>query len=266
MSDDYAFQLAQVEEALHKDPLNLDLQRLRDDLKDLMALMALEQPAAAAPVSGRKRPHDHTDSAAAPDDSDGGTSGFGDNAIAAGVPSRWIVGQTVLAKYARDSKMYEAVVDAVPTSSNPFYFVVFKGYTSKEKVAPADVRDFDPTQVAKPIAAVTGGAANKRKTVPKAVVAAFSNGTDRASKRKQRNLEYQEAVKAKEIDQSQKQNAWQSFATGGKKASLKTTAPLKKTSMFSTPDDPAAKVGVVGSGKGMTQFQQRGKHVYDRLD
>ncbi|KAI9350240.1 hypothetical protein BDR26DRAFT_852065 [Obelidium mucronatum] len=265
MDSDYIFQLEQVEDALARDPDNAELQKLRADLAELIALMGLAgAPDAAAagakPAAPKPAAHDaaHPPHDAAPRKRARAEPGDADD----GVASRWVKGQTVLAKYAKDQKMYEAVVDAVPTASSSFYAVVFKGYTSREKVAIEDVRDFDPTQVAKPLAAVTGGAANRRNPVPKAVVAAFSNGTDRSSKRKKNNLEYHEAIKQKEEEQSTKQNAWQKFAIGGKKAALKTTAPLKKTSMFASPDDPNAKVGVVGSGKGMTNFQQRGKHVY----
>jgi survival-of-motor-neuron-related-splicing factor 30 len=127
-------------------------------------------------------------------------------------------------------------------------------------------------------AAVTGGAVNKKQHIPRAFVAAFSNGEDRKSKKAKRNLEYQEKIQTLESAHNQRQNSWQKFASGGggsssstsskakATSSLKVAPPLKKTSMFSTPDDPNAKVGVVGSGKGMTQFQQRGKHVYERVD
>ena len=37
----------------------------------------------------------------------------------------------------------------------------------------------------------------------------------------------------------------------------------KKTSMFKMPEAPGAKVGVIGSGKGMTNFGARKKHEYD---
>ncbi|KAI8617966.1 hypothetical protein BC830DRAFT_1061958 [Chytriomyces sp. MP71] len=230
MSDgeDYGFQLAQVEEALSKDPTNADLQKLRTDLVELMALMGMSVGETKPAANLKKRRFDEAQS------------------------SRFVKGQTVLAKYAKDGKMYEAVVDAVPSANTPsVYVVVFKGYTSKEKVAVEDVKDFDPTQ---------------RNPTPKAVAAAFSNGTDRSSKRKLNNLHYHEHLKQREEEQKEKQSSWKNFASGGKKTSLKTTAPLKKQSMFSTPDDPNAKVGVVGSGKGMTTFEQRGKHVYERTE
>ena len=146
---------------------------------------------------------------------------------------RWVVGQTVLAKY-KDSKFYEAVIESMPPigATTGSYTVIFKGYTSKEKIALSDVRDFDPTLVAKPIAAVTGGAANKKQRGPtRALAVAFGNGEDRKSKKKRRNQEYLEKTKQIESEHGKKQNAWQKFASGsGKKVSLKTAPPLKKTS------------------------------------
>ncbi|KAI8853878.1 hypothetical protein BC829DRAFT_439665 [Chytridium lagenaria] len=105
-----------------------------------------------------------------------------------------------------------------------------------------------------------------KRPTPKTYAVAFGNGLDRRSKKKQRLLEHQETVKAIETEHQKKQNAWKSFATGGKKTALKTAPPLKKQSMFATPDDPNARVGVIGSGKPMTHFEQRGKHIYDKDD
>ncbi len=41
-----------------------------------------------------------------------------------------------------------------------------------------------------------------------------------------------------------------------------TGALSKKGSMFSVPDAPGAKVGVIGSGKGMTDYKPRGRHDF----
>lgn len=55
-----------------------------------------------------------------------------------------------------------------------------------------------------------------------------------------------------------KQNNWQSFMKSGpKKTNIAATKP--KDSMFRTPDAPTAKVGVIGSGKGITKDQSRAK-------
>ncbi|KAJ3188057.1 hypothetical protein HK101_009244 [Irineochytrium annulatum] len=318
----YQFQLEQVEEALSKEPSNKELQKLRQDLSDLISLYSnlVSTPAATSssaahsksapskannndkkqpkhpsapqqPQQGQKRQHDdqRTNWQQDLEDLNGDGNGDGeydedddegsdgqDGGAAHPVRAKWIVGQTVLAKYSKDGKMYEATVEQCPPPIDAsasagggqrprqFYTVMFKGYSSRERVDVADVRDFDPTQVARPVSAVTGGKTNtKKRPTPKNFAVAFGNGMDRRSRKKQRNLEYQENLKNMDAEHMKKQKSWQSFA-GGKKASLKTAPPLKKQSIFSTPDDPNAKVGVVGSGKPMTNFQTRGKHIYEK--
>ncbi|CAG8549291.1 6312_t:CDS:2 [Acaulospora morrowiae] len=74
-------------------------------------------------------------------------------------------------------------------------------------------------------------------------------------------------------EQVAKQKTWLAFASGPSAApGRKTTKtkrlvqpPINKKSIFATPENPEGKVGVVGSGKPMTQFQQRGKHIFDRI-
>ncbi|KAJ3107927.1 hypothetical protein HDU96_007742 [Phlyctochytrium bullatum] len=291
----YQFQLEQVEEALQKDPENKELQKLQSDLKDLISLLEQEaglQAAQSQKHSGDKRKnHSQPKERSQPPPKENANeeadrarrersagSGAGESENLSDLErdleelgdgseyqAKWIKGQTVLAKY-KDGKFYEATVENVPAPGNGFYVVVFKGYTSKERVHIANVRDFDPTQAAKPNPAVTGGVNQKKRPTPKTFAQAFGNGMDRRSKKKQRLLEHQETMKALESEHLHKQKAWQSFASGGKKVTLKTAAPLKKQSMFSTPEDPNARVGVIGSGKPMTQFQNRGKHIYERVD
>ena len=70
-----------------------------------------------------------------------------------------------------------------------------------------------------------------------------------------------------------KQNAWKQFAQGAaaqqsasltkkKSGSKPSVLHFNRKSMFSTPDDPNARVGVIGSGKPMTRFQNRSKHLF----
>ncbi|GES94681.1 hypothetical protein GLOIN_2v1633572 [Rhizophagus clarus] len=62
-----------------------------------------------------------------------------------------------------------------------------------------------------------------------------------------------------------KRKSWLAFASGSAMAPGKKTTktkrlvqpPINKKSIFATPENPEGKVGVVGSGKPMTQFQQR---------
>ncbi|KAH0899430.1 LOW QUALITY PROTEIN: hypothetical protein HID58_048998 [Brassica napus] len=55
------------------------------------------------------------------------------------------------------------------------------------------------------------------------------------------------------------QNTWQQFQTT-KKVGFYTGR--KKESIFKSPEDPFGKVGVIGSGKGLTDFQKREKHLH----
>jgi survival-of-motor-neuron-related-splicing factor 30 len=72
-----------------------------------------------------------------------------------------------------------------------------------------------------------------------------------------------------EAEHKKSQQTWLQFASGsGKKkpspaSSLNPIPILNKKSMFSTPDNPNAKVGVIGSGRGMTDFGDRNKHKFD---
>lgn len=40
----------------------------------------------------------------------------------------------------------------------------------------------------------------------------------------------------------------------------------KKGSIFAVPDNPEAKVGVVGSGKGMTEYKNANRHDFNSGD
>jgi survival of motor neuron-related-splicing factor 30 len=56
------------------------------------------------------------------------------------------------------------------------------------------------------------------------------------------------------------QQTWQSFVS--KKKSSTNTLLSKKSSIFASSDATGAKVGVVNSGKGLTEFAQRKKHKF----
>ncbi|RCH78897.1 hypothetical protein CU098_007102, partial [Rhizopus stolonifer] len=82
----------------------------------------------------------------------------------------------------------------------------------------------------------------------------------KATANKKRVGIFEEVTKKKQATEIEhKKNAWLNFASvGGKKKH----SPINKKSIFKSPDNPGGKVGVVGSGKGMTTYLQRGKHIY----
>jgi survival-of-motor-neuron-related-splicing factor 30 len=259
----YKFQLEQVEEALQKDPDNKELQKLQHDLTELITLYSSLVPdttattttSSSAAVStstssskgNNKRPAPTDDSPLRAQSEGGYSDGvdaspvngeYDENGQSHGpFTVRWVVGQMVLAKW-KDGKLYEATIEAVPTSASGHYTVIFKGYTSKEKVTSVDVKDYDPTQVAKPAAAVTGGSTVKNAKGPtRAFAAAFGNGEDRKSKKKKRQQEFFENQKQIDTEHVKKQSAWQAFAGGSSKkgAVLKAGPPLKKKSSKQLP-------------------------------
>eukprot|EP00252_Welwitschia_mirabilis_P018294 TRINITY_DN4065_c0_g1_i5.p1 TRINITY_DN4065_c0_g1~~TRINITY_DN4065_c0_g1_i5.p1 ORF type:complete len:169 (-),score=57.49 TRINITY_DN4065_c0_g1_i5:360-866(-) len=66
-----------------------------------------------------------------------------------------------------------------------------------------------------------------------------------------------------EMTQNKRQNAWQQFqTTKGKSKKIGFFSGRKRESIFKSPDDPRGKVGVTGSGKGVTEFQKREKHLH----
>lgn len=66
-----------------------------------------------------------------------------------------------------------------------------------------------------------------------------------------------------ELAQNKRQNAWQQFqTTKGKAKKVGFFSGRKKESIFKSPDDHRGKVGVTGSGKGLTDFQRREKHLH----
>ncbi|MFS7945974.1 putative Tudor domain-containing protein [Helianthus anomalus] len=90
-----------------------------------------------------------------------------------------------------------------------------------------------------------------------------------------------------EVTQNKRQNAWQQFQTTKGRAKKVCTfsyilvaceliynnlvlgylqigffSGRKRESIFKSPDDPFGKVGVTGSGKGLTDFQRREKHLH----
>lgn len=61
-----------------------------------------------------------------------------------------------------------------------------------------------------------------------------------------------------DMESTRQANDWKAFVSGkGKKKKAGFMTGGKKESMFSVPDNPDSKVGVVGSGRGMTNAASR---------
>ncbi|KAI9223777.1 hypothetical protein BC828DRAFT_375192 [Blastocladiella britannica] len=69
------------------------------------------------------------------------------------------------------------------------------------------------------------------------------------------------AAKLEQVDAVHRasQQSWQQFASKKKAA----VPGARGSSIFATPDNPLARVGVTGSGRGMTENKDRGKHRFE---
>ncbi|OJT03046.1 Survival of motor neuron-related-splicing factor 30 [Trametes pubescens] len=231
----YQVQLSQVELALSADPENNELISLRSELKELIELtqaaIAQAEAAASSKAESSKK------SAAA----------------TASSSKVWSAGDDCLAKYSGDGQWYQARIASVGGSAeNRVFSIVFKGYNNTELVNAAQIKAL-PANYQGP----TPAAANKRK-----LSKAEEEDREKKKKKNEKKLEVK-AAKAKE--QQEKQHSWQKFAKKSEKKGIH-IAGVAGSSIFKTPENPLGRVGVTGSGKGMTGVAPRTKHKFEVTD
>ncbi|KAI0639760.1 hypothetical protein C8Q77DRAFT_1152712 [Trametes polyzona] len=232
----YQVQLSQVEAALSADPENNELISLRSELIELIELTqaAIAQQEAAAASSKAE-------------------SSKKAAAATASSSKVWAAGDDCLAKYSGDGQWYPARIASVGGSAdNRVYSIVFKGYNNTELVNASQIKPL-PANYQGP----TASASNKRK-----LSKAEEEEREKKKKKNEKKLEVK-AAKAKE--QQEKQQSWQKFAKKSEKKGIH-IAGVTGTSIFKTPDNPLGKVGVTGSGKGMTGVAPRTKHKFEITD
>lgn len=251
-------QLAMVDEALSVDPDRADLLELKSELENIIQLLReytkTEQPGEPASKSTTSSSDDH----ASPSHT-----------------QQFQTGQNVLARYAADGLFYPARVTRV---SSPWYTVLFDGYGNTEQVKAEDLRLAEALSASHPksvstTSSVSGNssASPMPATGPSTpVVGEIVRPSKKkeeeaeAERRKRRSEKKRDRLENKKVEAEKKQSSWQKFATKGAKKGY-AIAGAKGKSMFRTPDDPTAKVGVVGAGRGMTTNSQRQKHNHDTL-
>ena len=244
----YQVQLSQVEVALAADPANTELASLRSELRELIDLTkaAIAQAEAPKPEPTRKT-----------------------SAISAPAPG-FAAGDEIMAKYSGDGSYYPARVTSVGGSAdNRVYSVVFKGYNNTELLTAAALKPLPPSY-----ANHAPSSSSKRKL--------SKEEEEEREKKKKRNEKKVEIRAAKAKEQTSKQATWQKFTKKAEKKGVN-IAGVSGTSIFKTPDNPYGRgtwpsrvfglllclfltlvcsVGVTGSGKGMTDYASRNKHVF----
>ncbi|KAL6501319.1 hypothetical protein OROHE_024966 [Orobanche hederae] len=188
------------------------------------------------------------------------------------------VGTKVQAVWSEDGEWYDATVEALTPNG---YFVCYDGWGNREEVDPDNVRPIqegttNPLVEAEKIAVATKEAL-KRKiaqasakdsepwTLPPKLQIDPNDPEDvKAAKRKKIHaFKSKMRMEAKEVTQNKRQNDWQQFqTTKGKNKKVGFFSGRKRESIFKSPEDPFGKVGVTGSGKGLTEFQKREKHLH----
>ncbi|KAF8507099.1 hypothetical protein F5888DRAFT_70748 [Russula emetica] len=228
----YQVQLSQVELALVADPDNAELASLRSELQELINLTTtlISQSESAA-------------SSSKPTDSSR-------KAITTQNTVTWSAGDECLAKYASDGGWYPARINSVAGSAEKrVYSIVFKSYNTTEQLEASSLKPLPSNYNHLPSA--------KRKAKEEE-----EEEKERKRKKNEKKLETR-AAKAKE--QLQKQASWKKFAKKSEKKGVH-IAGMAGTSIFKTPDNPLGRVGVTGSGRGMTDYQAKGKHKFDQAE
>ncbi|KAJ7038127.1 hypothetical protein C8F04DRAFT_369416 [Mycena alexandri] len=225
----YQVQLSQVDLAISSDPENAELVSLRSELKELIDLTKSAIAAQAEVASSSKAESSRKNTSSAP-------------------THTWAAGDECLAKYSGDGSWYPARITSVGGSTdNRVYNVVFKGYNTTEQVKPSEVKSMPANH------AYVVPASNKRKLT--------KAEEDEREKKKKKNEKKVEAKAAKAKEQTAKQATWQKFAKKSEKKGVH-IAGVAGTSIFKTPDNPLGRVGVTGSGKGMTEVASQAKHKF----
>ncbi|KAF8585538.1 hypothetical protein K439DRAFT_1632550 [Ramaria rubella] len=222
----YQVQLSQVEVALTADPSNAELASLRSELRELIDLTkaAIAHAEAPKPEATRKA-----------------------SAIAAALAPGYAAGDEILAKYSGDGSWYPARVTSVGGSAeNRVYSVVFKGYNNTELLTAAALKPLPPSYT---------------NHVPSSKRKLSKEEEEEREKKKKKNEKKMEMRATKAKEQLSKQATWQKFTKKAEKKGVN-IAGVAGTSIFKTPDNPHGRVGVTGSGKGMTDYATRNKHVF----
>ncbi|KAG8364033.1 hypothetical protein BUALT_Bualt19G0084100 [Buddleja alternifolia] len=272
----YKEQLQQVRKLLNDDPKNSEFLDMEKELVEVIALTE-EILATAKETDNNSGLGTGNSGEASPSVHPYGSS-LNVNSGAADYGDKFPIGTKVQAVWSEDGEWYDATIEALTPNG---YYVRYDGWANKEEVDPDNVRPIpegepDPLLEAEKIAVATKEAL-KRK-IAQAAVKDFENWTVpqklqidpndpedvKAAKRKKIHaFKSKMRMEAKEVTQNKRQNAWQQFqTTKGRAKKVGFFSGRKRESIFKSPDDPFGKVGVIGSGKGLTDFQKREKHLH----
>lgn len=274
----FQLQLDQVNDGLTVAPDDEELLTLKEELTDLISLLkeqlVTEQAEQASKHQKKwqqqKKPVTSATASPTPHiaTSDGDENNNTPEPTSDNKNKPFVVGDVVSAKWASgDGAYYPAkITSATGSSAAPYYTVQFLKY--------------DETYETLPHYHIRVLAEDKKRKFTQP-------GFDKPPPAKKIDPKVREAQEEKKLrrlrekqEMEKQQKSWQNFATKGPKKRSGTvgkSVPLGTNSMFKTPDgldgrgNPAVKrgmlivVGVVGSGKGMTEHLGRVKHKFEKV-
>ncbi|KAL3140953.1 hypothetical protein ABBQ32_005477 [Trebouxia sp. C0010 RCD-2024] len=298
--DEYQGQLEQVDELLTLDPGNSEYQDLHGSLleviqltEDLLRDAQQQQPDAPAPKTRLSRfdrdeavpkgatavsapstsavvtaPSLQLPSILPPQVAEQIRSAQQRAALQNQAPASWAIGARCQAVFSGDGEWYNASVSGVTAGDN--FLITFAEYGNQEEVHRSSVRPRpDGSEVYRGVSAPKRKAVNdapQLEEMPKYME--ITDKDDEKSKAKKRKLQKSwksnQRFAKKDAETQKRQQSWMDFKKGkGSKHKAGFLSTGKKGSMFSVPDDPSAKVGVVGSGQGMTDYKKVARHDFN---
>ncbi|KAL7337513.1 hypothetical protein BJY59DRAFT_654566 [Rhodotorula toruloides] len=244
----YEYQLSQIKLSLAKDPSNAELLTLKTELEDLIQLtkeyLRTQAGSSASASTASPAPSSAKPSSSASSSKPAASS----SATSKSSQKAFKTGDDCSCRYT-DGKWYPARITSISGSADkPVYTVVYKGYDTPEVVSANDVRPPNSAAAAGP---------EKRKA------GEMSKEELEKERKRKKNEKKAETQKAKAEAQAGKAKSWQSFAKKSAKKGVHIPG-ITGESMFRSPADqnPQAKVGVVGSGRGMTSVAQKKRQTF----
>ncbi|BGP33363.1 hypothetical protein JCM10296v2_005162 [Rhodotorula toruloides] len=257
----YEYQLSQIKLSLAKDPSNAELLTLKTELEDLIQLTKDYLRTQAGPSAPASTTSPAPFSAKPSSSASSSKPAAASSAASKSSQKAFKTGDDCSCRYT-DGKWYPARITSISGSADkPVYTVVYKGYDTPEVVSANDVRPpnrWDSQNIpGGGAAASTAAGAEKRKA------GEMSKDELEKERKRKKNEKKAETQKAKAEAQAGKAKSWQSFAKKSAKKGVHIPG-ITGESMFRSPADqnPQAKVGVVGSGRGMTSVAQKKRQTF----
>ncbi|MQL99965.1 hypothetical protein Taro_032693 [Colocasia esculenta] len=265
----------QVRKLLADDPGNSEYDDMEKELEEVITLTEeLLATARQAELSGLPS---KTDTDASPSQPHSDMSQLKSDSNVDSESHEFPVGTKVQAVWSEDGEWYDATIEALTPNG---YYVSYDGWGNKEEVDPGNVRPVegvvDALREAERVAEATKQAIKRKiaqaadadfqsRTVPAKLRIDPNDPEDIKTAKRKKIHAFKSKVRFEQLEvvQNKRQNAWQQFQTSkGQSKKVGFFTGRKRESIFKSPDDPKGKVGVTGSGKGLTDFQKREKHLH----